>query len=145
MKFIILSQGKLAVVDDEDYDYLIQYDWFAHKEYSTWYAYCKNILMHRLIMKTPKHLLVDHIDHDGLNNQKINLRHCTRQQNARNNTSTGVYYHKANQKYIARITINSKSKHVGCFNTEREAMIAYNEAAIHHYGEFACLNKIEVL
>jgi hypothetical protein len=93
MKEIKLSRGKVALVDDEDFDYLNQWKWTAHKKKLTYYAVkygnMKNGIqqhkrMHRIIMKTPDDMFVDHIDHNGLNNQKANLRNCYKWQNQRN-------------------------------------------------------------
>lgn len=90
MKEIQLTQGKVALVDDEDYDFLMQWKWHAHKDYYSEDVYyagrrdysCggngKSVQMHRVIMKTPINLCVDHIDHNTLNNQKNNLRNCSR-------------------------------------------------------------------
>jgi hypothetical protein len=93
MKEISLTQGQVALVDDEDYDYLMQWKWHFYKGTHSHYAVCslprKNgkrtgFRMHRLIMNTPPDLVVDHIDHNGLNNQKSNLRNCTKCQNQAN-------------------------------------------------------------
>lgn len=73
------------MVDDEDFEYLNQWKWTAHRIGNDWYATRgekkKIIYMHREILRTPKGMLTDHIDMDGLNNQKKNLRICTHQQN----------------------------------------------------------------
>lgn len=92
MKEIKLTQGKVVLVDDEDYEYLNQFKWYALKNHRTYYAqrviqnnYIKRTLkMHRVIMDTPCGLEVDHIDGDGLNNQKCNLRNCTFAENRKN-------------------------------------------------------------
>ena len=84
MKEIILTQGQVALVDDEDFEYLNQWKWCAIKSRKTYYTTrtiyipCKmTVIMHRIIMNTPLDMTVDHIDHNGLNNQKYNLRICT--------------------------------------------------------------------
>ncbi len=92
MKLIPLTQGKFAQVDDEDYDYLNQWKWYTTKNHKTFYAARhiringkqKLIYMHRVIMNIIKGYKTDHIDHNGLNNQKYNLRICTCQENNRN-------------------------------------------------------------
>ena len=111
-------------------------------------------MMHRVIMNTLGNMNVDHIDHNGLNNQKENLRNCTQSENARNRTSrkgsTSKYLgvskcHKIMKYgiyYYYRVKINQR-QHVGNFKTEIEAALAYNEAALKYYGEFANLNIIE--
>jgi len=158
MKQISLTQGKMALVDDEDYEYLNQWKWYAHcrKNSNIFYA-CrwdksrkehprKIIRMHRFILQPTKNLQVDHIDGNGLNNQRSNLRLCTGQQNsqncrlARHNTSgyKGVTFDRTG--YRARITFNRKQILLGYFSTPEEAAQAYNKAAIKYFGRFAKLN-----
>ena len=83
MKEIKLTQGKVALVDDEDFDMLNQYTWYGDK-YAQTTIERKSVQMHRLIMKTPRWMVVDHIDHNGLNNQKSNLRNCSQSANCKN-------------------------------------------------------------
>jgi hypothetical protein len=156
MKEIKLTQGKVTLIDDEDYDYLSQWKWFAQKDGHTYYAK-RNLrskgvhtypIMHRVIMNTPKGMEVDHIDHNGLNNQKSNLRNCTRSQNQMNvkpggeSKYLGVYYDKKGKyKYIrAMIRINNKNIYLGVFSTEIEAARVYDAVAKKYKGEFANLN-----
>ncbi len=153
MKEIKLTQEKVALVDDEDFEYLNQWKWFAHRTAKKYYARrsIKNgnsyltILMHRVILKTPKNMGIDHIDHNTLNNQKFNLRVCTRSQNNCNSESVnysgyrGVTYNKG--KYIvAQIKVDNKMIRIGTFKSEIEAACAYDEAAIKYHGKFAILN-----
>ena len=158
MKEIKLSQtgknrGKfIALVDDDDYDLLNQFRWYVAKRNHTNYAERdraisgKKSLMHRLIMNAPIGLQVDHKDHNGLNNQKSNLRICTSQQNnmnsrvKRNATSKylGVHYDRG---YIrASIIFNYKITRLGYFKTEEDAARAYDKKAKELFGEFANLN-----
>ena len=155
MKTIPLTQGKVALVDDEDYDFLNQWKWYAYKHRNTYYAVRDSrnhkrtqgntILMHRFIMNTPSNLQVDHKDQNGLNNQKYNLRNCNNSQNHMNCKSwgkskyRGVFYYK--MKYIrASICINGKDTHLGTYKTEEEAARAYDKKAKELFGEFAKLN-----
>lgn len=156
MKEIQLTQGKVALVDDEDYEYLNQFKWYAHKDYKSpniWYAvrseYTKGkltmISMHWVIMNKK---LIDHVDTDGLNNQKYNLRHCTRQQNSqnknvyKNSTSTfkGVCWNIIKQKWQTSIGYNSKRIFLGYYISKIEAAKEYDIKAKELFGEFANLN-----
>lgn len=159
MKEIKLSQfgknkGKyVALVDDEDFEGLNSFKWYAMEGGKTFYAVRRimfngkrrGILMHCEIMNGKG---IDHIDHDGMNNQKSNLRFCTQRENMMNqrkqeNTSSiykGVCFFKRTGKWMAHITINGKNIHLGYFETEIEAAKAYNDKAIELFGEFANLN-----
>jgi hypothetical protein len=160
MKEIELTQGKVALVDNGDFDELSKFKWYAHEEGKTFYA-CRIIWinkgkhtvlkMHRQIMQPLYEMDIDHIDGDGLNNQRENLRSCTHSQNLmnrlanRNNTSgfKGVVWHKRAGKWRAQIMVDYKRKYFGLYRTAIEAARAYNEAAKKHHGGFANLNKVE--
>jgi hypothetical protein len=154
MKKIKLTKNKETLVDDEDFERLSKYKWHAHKERYTFYARRRSkhgrFFMHREIMKCPENLEIDHIDGDGLNNQKKNLRICTQSQNfanrnkLRNNTSgyKGVSWYKPGKKWRTQIKVNCHVKHLGYFSTPEDAAQAYNIAAERYHGEFAKLNKI---
>ncbi len=158
MKEIQLTKGKKALVDDADYDWLNQWKWYAMNSRGSYYA-CRTsvnkgikryILMHRLIFSgIHPSCLVDHIDGDGLNNQKSNLRSCNNKQNVRNSkpiigTSKykGVSFSSDRKKWQAKIKHNGNSIWIGYFDYESDAAIAYNEAAKMYHGEFARLNHI---
>lgn len=166
MKKIQLTQGKHTVVDEEDYDYLNSFKWYAWKNKKRWYARRnKNVIngvhgaevMHRVIFGvTDPKTQVDHIDHDGLNNQKSNLRLCSNAQNTLNqlksykkgNTSKykGVHlkvYKCGTKRWVSQIMINGEKVHLGCYASEIEAALAYNNSAKKHHGDFACLNSIK--
>lgn len=152
MKKIKLTQGKVALVDDEDFEYLNQWKWSANKNKNTFYAQRhkviegknKYIKMHRLIMNTPDNIEVDHIDHNGLNCQRHNMRNCTRSQNSMNKSPygkskyLGVYF--IGKTIIAGITINKKLIYLGSYKSEEDAALAYDIAAKKYHGEFANFN-----
>ena len=160
MKEIKLSQtgknkGKyVALVDDEDYEYLNQWKWHVNIESKTIYVrrtiyenkIYSSIAMHSQIMQPPSEMEIDHIDHNGLNNQKSNLRLCTRSQNAKNRTPRGaskylgVYYEKRKRKYQAQININGVVVYLGRYVNEIDAAMAYDNAAKQYHLEFANLN-----
>ena len=92
MQKILLARGKVALVDDRDYGYLMQWKWYAHKSYDAFYVRRnipvngkeKDKRMHRIIMCVPKGMFVDHINHNTLDNRRENLRICTQSQNSHN-------------------------------------------------------------
>lgn len=94
MREVILSQCKIALIDDEDFEAINEFKWYANKHRNTYYALRhlpinsskKLCYMHRVIMKSPTRKQIDHIDGNGLNNQKSNLRICTGSQNQQNRT-----------------------------------------------------------
>ena len=156
MKKIELTQGKFAMVDDDDFERVSQYKWQLTKGNSTFYGTRtvkrKNIYLHRFILDVKdRNIFVDHKDHDGLNNMRSNLRLCNARQNCANRLKSiglsskfkGVTWDKKRRKWKSKIKINYKTINLGCFNTEIEAAISYNNAARLHFGEFAHLNIIE--
>ncbi len=145
MKLIPLSQGQFAKVDDEDFDFLMQWKWYAHKRPCTFYAERGFIVggkktkvwMHRLINSTPPHLFTDHIDGDGLNNQRANLRAVTHRENMinrarwrRETTSRfrGAYLDKRDGRWASAITVDGRPIYLGRFATEQEANAAFEAA-----------------
>jgi hypothetical protein len=160
MKEIPLSQGMVALVDDEDFEFLNQFKWCTSKPRQTFYAvraFRRNgikstIRMHRVIMGIPDDVQVDHRDGDGLNNQKCNLRQTDNQHNSKNqrvrtfpksSKYKGVCFHKASHKWAASIKFNYEKRYLGLHITEALAALAYNKAALELFGEFASLNKVE--
>jgi len=156
---IRLSQGKYAIVDPDDYPRLSKHRWHAAKHARSFYAMrtqwsgklkrTLTIMMHREIIDVPDGFVADHINHNGLDNRKANLRIATPADNARNarypkiNTSSkyrGVWYNPKKKKWRATIGINNKRKQVGYFNKEIDAARAYDEAAKKYHREFAVLN-----
>jgi len=140
MKRINLSSGKFTIVDDEDFDSLNQVKWWFNGKYAVRETSRKEghkkIYIHRVIMKAPQGVEVDHVNHDTLDNRKENLRLCTHQQNAWNislpkhNTSgvMGVSWQKNRHKWQAGIKVNNKRIHLGSFTTIDSAAIAYEKA-----------------
>lgn len=161
MKTIKLTKGLYAKVDDEDFERLNKYKWCAARNSSKsniYYAITavkkdgkyKNVKMHRLLLNPPEGDVCDHINGDGLDNRKINLRSASNQQNAanrkqlgNNNTSgfKGVFWEKG-RYWAARIQVKGKNIRLGFFKTKEEAAMAYNEGAKKYYGNFARLNNI---
>ena len=151
-RLIPVKGGPFALVDARDYDKLVKYKWFAKYTPTTCYAVArvnnKYIFMHRLITGAPKGMAVDHIDHNGMNNTRKNLRLCTPRQNRYNSrprkggTSKykGVFWNTQRRKFCARINHNRKSYHLGFFNDEKDAAKAYDKKAKQLHGKFAYLN-----
>lgn len=147
MKEIQLSQGKVALVDDEDFEYLNQWKWhFSSRGYAMRRAYKKNIHMHRAVFRIDEKLQCDHINGNRIDNRKSNLRPCTQNENMMNkkaykNNKTGYKgVNFQNGKYHASISILGKKTHLGHFKTAEEAARKYDEAAIQKFGIFARLN-----
>lgn len=160
MKLIFLSQNKIAFVDDEDYERANAFCWSAKKGTSTFYGkrgilyYGENRKRHTLTIKLHRFILgitdpkieVDHVDGNGQNNVRSNLRACSHQQNSYNRPPKpkyrykGVYPSRNKIKFYAHIQIEGKNVSLGVFDTEKDAAGAYDQAAIVHYGEFARLN-----
>ena len=148
---IPLTRGKFALVDSADYYRLAQFNWQAMAGNNTFYATGradgKATKMHRLIMDPPAHLLVDHIDRNGLNNCRSNLRLCTIAQNSCNaiphgssSKYKGVCWNKRKKKWIARIRLSGKIYSLGYFTDEITAAKAYDKKAGQLHRQFACLN-----
>jgi len=159
MKEIPLTRGKSAIVDDKDYDYLMQWKWHAYWNPSSKSFYANRmssrnpgprgiIRMHRVIMNCPDGMYIDHINKNTLDNRKENLRICTKSQNAANsklrvdNSSgyKGVGYNKKNRSYSARVRFNGIYHRVHGCKSEIEAALAYDQMASELFGDFARIN-----
>ena len=157
MKTILLTQNKFAFVDDEDFERLNQYKWYTKREGNTWYATRgskklddkgkqKLIRMHREILNAPKGIPVDHINGNGLDNRKKNIRVATKTQNAQNQKHPrrdnklgikGVCWDGKLKKFKAGIKFNGKSIHLGYFSVLGDADSAYRIAEEKYFGKFA--------
>ena len=151
------AAGRVALVDDGDYDLVMQYRWNVYEKppegqgrgtgpYAQAFAAGKRaVFMHALIMGRP---YIDHVDHDGLNNQRHNLRPADQSQNNQNQrpqlgrTSQfkGVHYIRKRGIWQANIKLDSRKRHLGDFASELQAAYAYDAAARELFGEFACPN-----
>lgn len=155
MKEIQLTRGKVALVDDEDYEWVNQWNWYAMRGWSTFYAVRKGprprheiIYLHRVIMDAPPRAEVDHINRNGLDCQRSNMRLSTKSENQHNSRlhsdSTsgykGVSWNKASGKWQSRIRVNGKTIYLGHFDDPIEAAYAYDAVAKENYGEFARTN-----
>ena len=165
-KEINLTRGKSTLVDEEDYDFLMQWKWhYSSSGYairSVQKSWCKEskkqsnkkIYMHRILNNTPDNLITDHINGDTLDNRKINLRNCTisqngmntrRQVNSKYSIYKGVYFSigkKTNKPWMALISKDRKRYYIGHYISEKEAALAWNKKAKELHGEFAYQNEV---
>lgn len=153
MKTIQLTRGREALVDDDDFEWLSSFNWYAAVSGKTFYARRsiqlsngrQTLHMHREVMQRAGHDLtgmdVDHREHDGLDNRKSMLRVVTKSQNLANqrgpqsgNTSgfLGVYFHKGTRRWIARIRVNGEQLYLGSFDKPIEAARAHDAYIIKH-------------
>lgn len=154
---IALTNGGYAVVDDEDHERLAAHSWRRSSEcYAVRAERCGSrsqriIGMHQVVLPVGPGLVPDHIDRDGLNNRRSNLRPATRAQNKANSPghrNRGCRYKgvslrpgKGRTSYRASISVNGKSRFIGgSFQTEEAAAKAYDKAALEVFGEFALVN-----
>ncbi len=152
---IKLTMGEFAIIDDQDYPIIAAYKWSLHKN-GCFYAVSrqkKHMLMHRLILGiTDPDILVDHIDGNGLNNSRNNLRIATRSQNAINagkqkgdysSKYRGVTFDKGTKKWRAYVQIDGKFVSGGRFSSEHDAVLSRDKLALKLHGEFARVNQIQ--
>lgn len=156
MKTITLTKGKVAIVDDEMFDYLSQWKWYCSTQNRAVRTVGhgkeqKMIYMHRVVLGDLAGVEVDHVNMNSLDNRKENLRYCTRAENSANkkkystNTSgyKGVSWSKGMKKWVAQITVNYKNTRIGYFDDPEEAAEAYNEVSASHFGLFARGNQVQ--
>lgn len=151
---ILLTQGKVACIDADDYPLVSPHRWHAVRIKKRWYACAsvgkRRIYMHRLIVGAKPGQQVDHKDVDGLNNRRANLRLCNDSQNQTNkplrvdSTSgyKGVSFFKRDGTYMAAITKDGVTHHLGYYKTAEEAARVYDRAARHLHGVFARTNFV---
>jgi hypothetical protein len=159
MKEIKLTQGKVALIDDEDFDIVNLFKWRIYKGRNTSYAYTivrfgkteVSLFMHRLIMNAPHKSQIDHKDNNGLNNKKVNLRFSNYYLNQMNRpkrhkkTSSkykGVVWYKRTKRWRAHIQVYGVPYSLGYFSSEKAAAQAYNFVAKEKCGEHAKLNDV---
>ncbi len=147
-----LTNGENVLIDKKDMPLVSPYNWYARKTTNTSYAVRSSRVngkrgttwMHRVILGLKKGEMTDHINGDGLDNRRCNLRKCTNAQNQHNmharwgrSKYRGVHW---NGRWVARIRVNGEPIYLGRFAEETDAAHAYDKAAIEHHGEFANLN-----
>ncbi len=156
---IPLSQGEFAIVDPVDHERLSQYKWQLYKRPNTSYAmrhkWLKDqkrqttVAMHREVIDVPEGCVVDHINHNGLDNRRANLRPATPAENSRysryskrgaSSKYRGVWYDRKKKKWRAVIGINRRKKQLGYFTDEKQAALAYDMAARKYHKKFAITN-----
>jgi len=153
MKPFPLTKGKVAIVDEADYEWLDQWPWFYNNGYAArWRRKGEKdgpryVMMHREIARRKygrKVKCVDHRDRDTLNNTRRNLRKSTKSQNGANQVRKGLkgvrFRHR---KWQARIRVEGKEIYLGSFPKMSEAVEAYNNAALKYFGDFACLTQTD--
>ena len=160
MRRIQLTQGRFALVDNEDYDEIASYKWCAHQRQNSKNCYAvrtvrlsfgryKTVYMHRAILSPGPRLEVDHANGNGLDNRRSNIRACTHSENIRNRAKRakassqfkGVSWNVAARRWAANIHSGpDRQIFLGYFADEVEAAKSYDAAARHHFGRFARLN-----
>ena len=146
---IPLGNGLFAILDDTDYEEISKHKWYVSRHGPTIYAICRKrggiVYMHRMIMRPRKGYIVDHIDGNGLNNRRCNLRVCTPRQNQANRrprggTSRFVGVRRSRDKWDAGLHWRGKYVYLGLFEDEVEAAKARDRKAYELHGEYAYLN-----
>ena len=164
MKPILLTKGMIAIVDDDDWELLEQYQWYYsthNRAYTTTHISCKtengkrttksrHIPMTHMILGITDSRIVDHKNGETLDNRKENLRICTNRQNSANSKLRkdrksgykGVSFNKNAKKWSSQIKVNYERIYLGIYDTPWKAAQAYDDAAVKYFGEFAKLNNV---
>ncbi|WP_075800746.1 HNH endonuclease [Roseomonas gilardii] len=162
MEIVLSNQRGITIVDEADWEAVSTFTWRLNRDQCNSYAQANlpkasyrpgsTIFLHHLIIgKPPTGFVVDHINGNGLDNRRCNLRLVTVSQNAANSrkqigTSSrfkGVYFVQRDQVWRGRIKVNGKLIALGDFRREIDAALAYNKSALAHFGEYAAINRIE--
>lgn len=154
MRAVPLTKGYVAIVDDEDYELVSTFKWYALTPKATDRIYAVSrrgfVYMHRLILGLhPGDPYVDHINRDGLDNRRANVRLATNSQNQANNRPQsrptasrfkGVTWHGRDKLWHACIKVDQRKHHLGYSKSEEDMARAYDRAAVQYFGEYARLN-----
>ena len=147
MKTIFLTKGRVALVDDNDFEIVNNYKWCFDGVYAQRRDKGKAVRMHRFIFGNTDGKNIDHIDGNPLNNQRNNLRLCNQSQNAANKKKSkgtsiykGVSWNKITGKWHAQIQNKYKVKNLGEYDSERQAAKVYDKVAKELFGNFAVIN-----
>lgn len=148
----LFIQGHVVLVDDDDLNFINQFNWYikdgyvaCSRQFGLTTAY-----LHRVLLQASEKQIVDHANRNTLDNQKSNLRVCSSSQNNRNRPGTsnsrsafkGVHFDKTRGKWRSQIYIDGRNHHVGYFDNEESAALAYNVYAATHFKEFGWLNHV---
>lgn len=148
---IPLGLSREYTIVDREFSYLDKYKWSKDPlGYARSNLEGKSILLHRMVIKPPRGMSTDHINHDTLDNRRANLRTCTQGQNNMNSRKRrgatsifkGVSWNTHARKWVAQVSINKKNIYLGCFVSETAAAKAYNKEAIKLFGDFAYTNSL---
>lgn len=159
MKELKVGPHFVAKVDDDVFEWASKLKWYANRppRGSSIYAVTqlkkngrwRKSFLHKMITGTDGKTPVDHINRDGLDNQRINFRFATVSQNMANRRGwgkssrfKGVRFHKRDKRWESRIQVNGKPMYIGRFDDEVQAALAYNSEATKHFGQFAVLNEV---
>lgn len=156
-RLVTLTRGMYAKVDREDYEIVSQYKWYATPGKITWYAKTsawdntvgrsRSISMHRLLLDAQPGQLVDHANHDGLDNRRANIRLATNSQNTANSSKKrkaaryrGLGFNNRLRRWQVYVEKDGYCHYCGSYKNDEEAAKAYDQKAVELFGEFATLN-----